>query len=126
MELGNKYKPFGSTTNGTDVAIEVILDVNTGHTASISATTLTATSTSDVTYTTSNASSSQKYRLTKSSGTIASGGANGTVIDSRTGSGALTLDYSNNELPPENDNATYQLQVSGPYVSDSETESASG
>ena len=115
--------PFGSTTNGTDVAIEVILDVNTGHTASISATTLTATSTSDVTYTTSNASSSQKYRLTKSSGTIASGGANGTVIDSRTGSGALTLDYSNNELPPENDNATYQLQVSGPYVSDSETES---
>ena len=115
--------PFGSTTNGTDVAIEVILDVNTGHTATISATTLTATSTSDVTYTTSNASSSQKYRLTKSSGTIASGGANGTVIDSRTGSGTLTLDYSNNELPPEDDNATYQLQVSGPYVSDSETES---
>ena len=115
--------PFGSTTNGTDVSIEVIYDANTGHTSSISATTLTATSTSDVTYALSNASSSQKYRLIKSSGTIASGGGAGTVIDSRTGGGNLIFDYSNNELPPAGSSATYQLQVSGPYVSDTETES---
>ena len=115
--------PFGSTTTGTDVSIEVIYDANTGHTSSISATTLTATSTSDVTYALSNASSSQKYRLIKSSGTIASGGGAGTVIDSRTGGGNLIFDYSNNELPPAGSSATYQLQVSGPYVSDTETES---
>ena len=65
----------------------------------------------------------QKYRLIKSSGTIASGGGTGTVIDSRVGSGVLTLDYSNNELPTAGNSATYQLQVAGPYVSDSETES---
>jgi len=114
--------PFGSTTNGTDVAIEVILDANTGHTSSTTSKTITAGSTSDETYSFSNASSSQKYRLIKSSGTIASGGANGTVIDSRNGSGTLTIDYSNNELPPAGNSATYQLQVSGGYVSASETE----
>ena len=115
--------PFGSTTSGTDVAIEVILDVNTGHTSSTTSKTITAGSTSDETYTFANASSNLQYRLIKSSGTIASGGGAGTVIDSRNGSGNLIVDYSNNELPPAGNNATYQLQVSGPYVSDTETES---
>ena len=115
--------PFGSTTSGTDVAIEVILDVNTGHTSSTTSKTITAGSTSDETYTFANASSTQQYRLIKSSGTIASGGGAGTVIDSRTGGGNLIVDYSNNELPPAGNNATYQLQVSGPYVSTTETES---
>ena len=71
----------------------------------------------------SNASSNQNYRLIKTSGTIASGGGTGTVIDSRVGSGNLIFDYSNNELPTAGNNATYQLQTAGPYVSDSETES---
>ena len=115
--------PFGSTTSGTDVAIEVIIDVNTGHTSSTTSKTITAGSTSDETYTFANASSTQQYRLIKSSGTIASGGGAGTVIDSRTGGGNLIVDYSNNELPPAGNNATYQLQVSGPYVSTTETES---
>ena len=115
--------PFGSTTSGTDVAIEVILDVNTGHTSSSGNKTITSGSTSDETYILSNASSNQQYRLIKSSGTIASGGGTGTVIDSRTGGGNLIFDYSNNELPPAGSSATYQLQVSGPYVSDTETES---
>lgn len=113
--------PFG-TTSGADIPIEIITSVNTGHTATISATTLTATSTSDVTYTTDNVAGIN-HRLIKSSGTIASGGGTGTVIDSRVGSGVLTLDYSNNELPTAGNSATYQLQVAGPYVSDSETES---
>jgi len=116
--------PFGSTTTGTDVAIEVILDVNTGHTTSPSGNrTITASSTSDDTFSISNASSNQKYRLIKTSGTIASGGGTGTVIDSRVGNGSFTIDYSNNELPPAGNNATYQLQVSGGYVSDTENES---
>lgn len=115
--------PFGSTTAGTDVSVEVILDANTGHTSSTTSKTITAASTSDETYTFSNASGNQKYRLVKSSGTIASGGGTGTVIDSRTGGGTLTVDYSNNELPPAGNNATYQLQTSGGYVSDTETES---
>ncbi|MEC7274550.1 MAG: hypothetical protein VXU48_04830, partial [Verrucomicrobiota bacterium] len=115
--------PFGSTTNGTDVSVEVIYDANTGHTSTTTSKTITAGSTSDETYTFSNASSNQKYRLVKSSGTIVSGGGTGTVIDSRTGSGTLTIDYSNNELPPAGNNATYQLQVSGGNVSPTETES---
>ena len=118
----NTTNPFG-TTSGADVAIEILDTVNTGHTSSSGNKTITAANTDDQTYVLSNASSNQNYRLIKTSGTIASGGGTGTVIDSRVGSGNLIFDYSNNELPTAGNSATYQLQTAGEYVSDSETES---
>ena len=52
LELGNTSNPFGSTTNGADVAIEILDTVNTGHTSSSGNKTITAANTDDQTYTT--------------------------------------------------------------------------
>lgn len=101
--------PFG-TTNGADVAVNIQIDLNTGHTGSISLTSLSATATTTAVYTLSNASST-KYRLIKETGTTPSVSDGGTV-NSRTGSGTINIPTSG--LPTAGNTATYQLQIGGP------------
>jgi hypothetical protein len=106
--------PFGTTANA-DVSVKILLNSYTGGSASISATSLTGSSTSDVTVTLSSAGSSNRYRIIKDAGTTAGSDANGTVFDSRTGNGGMTLSYSEGELPSGGVTADYQIQQGGPY-----------
>lgn len=100
--------PFG-TTNGSDVAVDIRIDLNTGHTGSVSPTTLTATETTTTVYTLGNAGST-KYRIIKETGTTPSTPDGGTV-NSRTGSGTINIPTA--AQPTAGNTATYQVQIGG-------------
>jgi hypothetical protein len=105
--------PFGTTT-GANKLVEFKLETATGANASITNTSLSASQAVNSVATISNASSTQRYRIIKESGSTAGGVANGAVVGGRTGGGTLTID--NSEQPGVGETCTYQIQTSGAHA----------
>jgi hypothetical protein len=98
------------TTTGADIPWNVEILLDDGVNTALSTTSLTATETTTVVATLSNAVAT-KYRIIKVSGTTPSV-ADGGTINSRTNNGTINIPTSG--LPTAGNTATYQVQVGGP------------